>query len=48
MGDVMVRETFVDAVTRLLDGRKLPWLAERTGPQISYQRLQRLMNLRNL
>lgn len=47
MGDVVVRETFVEAVTRLLDGRKLPWLAAKTSPEISYDRLQRLMNLKD-
>ena len=45
MAEMATRETFVEAVTRLLDGRKLTWLAERTEGQISYGRLQRLMNI---
>lgn len=42
MAEVLERETFIEAVSRLLDGRKLPWLVARTG--IPYRRLSRLMN----
>lgn len=46
MGEVMVRETFGEAVHRLLDGRKLTWLATRVEPGITYQRLWRITSSR--
>lgn len=42
MTEAATQETFDQAVTRLLDGRPLTWLADQSG--VPYWRLHRLMN----
>lgn len=46
MADAIVQESFGDALLRAMDGRKMPWLAERTG--IDQQRLLRLSKGRGI
>lgn len=46
MADAAVQETFGEALIRVMDGRKMPWLAERTG--IDHRRLLRLSQGRGI